>query len=254
MSASFSPLRLNSMNAFLTVVWSGWRGAAVDVFAAMDSLLKENEWPLPRLVLALLVTLGCWIAYVPIHEILHAFGCMVSGGEVDELLIQPLYGGRLLERALPFVRAGGEYAGRLTQFETRGSDLIYLSTDLAPFLLTMFGAIPLLRTARRRHSVTLFGPGTVLAVAPFVSLPGDLYEVGSILVSSGLRALFQGLRVEAVLALRHDDLSVLLSEFSVRFPDNRLMWITAVAASILTGWVVGNLILLLSRVLADRTM
>src|SRR5436309_4033870 len=203
---------LISMNALLTVVWSGWRAAAVEVFAAMNSVLKENKRPLPRLALIMLLTLGSWIAYVPIHEILHAFGCTMSGGEVQELMIQPLYGGRVLEKLFPFVRAGGGYAGRLTRFTTRGSDLIYLSTDLAPFLLTVLGAIPLLRAARKRSSVTLFGPGTVLAVAPLVSLTGDLYEIGSILVGSGLRALSPDLYGESVVTLRHDDLPVLLSE------------------------------------------
>src|SRR5207249_10524929 len=136
----------------------------------------------------------------------------------------------------------------------RGSDVIYLFTDLAPFLLAALGAIPLLRAAQSRGSMILFAPGTVLAVAPFVSLTGDLYEVGSILVTSVLLALFPGLQRGSVVALRHDDLSVLLSEFTVRFPDKRLMWFAAVTASTLAALVVGNLMLLLSRVLTDGTV
>jgi hypothetical protein len=41
---------------------------------------------------------------------------------VWRLEIDPLYGGALLARWLPFVEAGGEYAGRLSGFDTAGSD------------------------------------------------------------------------------------------------------------------------------------
>src|SRR5258708_7146966 len=68
---------------------------------------------------------GGWV-YVPAHELLHAAACRLAGGEVRRLEIAPLYGGTALARLLPFVAAGGDYAGRLSGFDTRGSDLVYL--------------------------------------------------------------------------------------------------------------------------------
>lgn len=197
-----------------------------------------------------MVTLGGWLVYVPLHELLHANGCLAARGQVQELRIQGLYGGHLLEKLFPFVGADGEYAGRLTRFDTRGSDLIYLATDVAPFLLTLL-AFTLLRAARSRHSAALPGLGTVLAGAVLVSVPGDLYEMGSILMSSSLRMFRVGGEDGQILALRHDDLLALLAEFRIRFPHHRAAWAAAVAASAVGGWVLGGTILAASRILAN---
>jgi hypothetical protein len=120
---------------------------------------------------------------VPVHELLHAAACVVAGGEVTRLEIAPLYGGGLLARIFPFVVSGGEYAGRLSGFDTRGSDLIYLATDLGPFILTLFPGVWLLRRAGIAGKPVLFGLALPFAFAPFLSLPGDAYEIGSILVT-----------------------------------------------------------------------
>ena len=76
------------------------------------------------------------VDYVPLHGLLHAFGCELGGGRVWRLKIDPLYGGALLARWLPFVEAGGEYAGRLAGFDTAGSVAVHLFTTGLPFLLT----------------------------------------------------------------------------------------------------------------------
>ncbi len=133
------------------------------------------------LVLAGLVA-GWWI-YVPIHELLHAAGCVVTGGSVSELEIDELYGGSLLARIFPFVTAGGDYAGRLSGFDTGGSDLIYLATVLAPFLLTVFPGVLALRRSGAASAPGLFGISLPFALAPFLSLTGDAYEIGSIFVT-----------------------------------------------------------------------
>jgi len=52
---------------------------------------------------------------------------------VSRLEIDPLYGADALARIFPFVSPGGAYAGRLSGFDTRGSDWIYWLTDLAFF-------------------------------------------------------------------------------------------------------------------------
>jgi hypothetical protein len=136
---------------------------------------RDLAWMLGGLVL------GWWV-YVPLHELLHAFGCLVTGGEVSRLEIDPMYGGALLARVFPWVVSGGEYAGRLSGFDTGGSDVVYLATDLAPFLLAL-AAVWALRRAARAGRPGLFGMAAPFALAPFLSLTGDAYEIGSILVT-----------------------------------------------------------------------
>jgi hypothetical protein len=127
--------------------------------------------------------LGWWL-YVPLHELAHAAGCAAAGGRVYRLEIAPQYGAELLARVFPFVMPGGEYAGRLADFDTGGSDLVFLATDLAPFLLTLFPGVWLLRLAARQGRAFLFAVVLPLAMAPFLALPGDAYEIGSLAVSN----------------------------------------------------------------------
>ena len=110
---------------------------------ALDLLRGEARCvrrPLDLLALALGLAAG-WFVYVPVHELLHAAGCATTGGTVTRLEIAPLYGGALLARIFPFVVPGGDYAGRLSGFDTRGNDLVYLATDLAPFVLTLLPGV-----------------------------------------------------------------------------------------------------------------
>ncbi len=157
-----------------------------DVWRGLDRCLptERSGAGLAFARLALGVLAGWWV-YVPIHELLHAAACSLAGGGVSRLEIAPLYGGALLARLLPFVvpAAGGSYAGRLSGFDTRGSDLIYLATDLGPFVLTLFPGVWALRGAARRGLALAFGVALPLALAPFLSLGGDAYEIGSILVT-----------------------------------------------------------------------
>jgi hypothetical protein len=136
-------------------------------------------------VIVVIFVISWWI-YVPVHELFHAFGCISGGGTVTELEISPKYGGEILQKILPFVSSGSDYAGQLTGFDTRGSDLIYLLTDFFPYLLTVFIGVPLLRSASRSTplgaSIRL-GIALPIAFAPFISFSGDYYEMGSIIVS-----------------------------------------------------------------------
>lgn len=142
---------------------------------------------------------GWWI-YVPLHELLHALACLAAGGEVTRLEIDPLYGGAILARVIPWVEAStSPYAGRLSGFDTGGSDLVYLLTDLGPFVLTLFPGVWWLRRAGEAGHSLLFGASLPFALAPFLSLTGDAYEIGSILVTrlppwsgAGLRGLIRG--------------------------------------------------------------
>src|SRR5258705_6478487 len=97
-----------------------------DVLRGLDRCLDAGVRGLPLAALGL--ALGWWV-YVPLHELLHAAACLVFGGSVTRLEIDGMYGGGLLARMLPFVVSGSQYAGRLSGFDTHGSDAIYLATD-----------------------------------------------------------------------------------------------------------------------------
>jgi hypothetical protein len=173
-----------------------------------------------------------WWIYVPVHELAHAWGCLLTGGDVTRLEIDGLYGAAWLARVFPYVTVGSEYAGRLSGFDTRGSDLTYLATCALPFLLTIVVGVPMLRAVPRargwRRSV-LLGAALPPAFAPFVSLPGDYYEMGSILVTRVVAALVPGF---AVKRWRSDDLIALVGALAPRAS-------AADAAGVLASLIVG---------------
>lgn len=164
--------------------------------------------------------LAGWWVYVPAHELLHAAACQAAGGEVRRLEIAPLYGGAVLARLLPFVAGGGEYAGRLRGFDTRGSDLVYLATDLGPYLLTLAPGVWWLRRAARARRAFAFGASLPVALAPFLSLTGDAYEIGSILVTR----LPPWTGPAARQLLRGDDLWLRLGAIAASAGEARPLW------------------------------
>lgn len=157
-----------------------------DFLAAYDrGIGRQGLWAM------LWVALACglaWWVYVPLHELMHAWGCQLAGGKVTQLDIAEGYGGDLLQRVFPYVRVGSDYAGQLSGFDTHGSDFIYAVTVFFPYLLTLFPGVPLLMLVRaRRHpsvsTLLILGAALPLAWAPFLSITGDYYELGSILAS-----------------------------------------------------------------------
>jgi hypothetical protein len=191
-----------------------------DLLSALDAALMPGTpaWKLlPPLALGMAAS---WMVYVPVHELLHVAGCVVTGGTVTELRLSPIYGAALLSKIFPFIVPSSEYAGRLAGFSTGGSDLRYLATDFAPYLLTILVGVPLLRSrflapargeARGgRRRAWLFGPAVVLAAAPVISLTGDYFEMGSILLTRG----YSMVGVKGLEVLRSDDLFRLLGELS----------------------------------------
>jgi hypothetical protein len=163
-------------------------------------------------ILSLTLTLTA-IVYVPAHELLHAFGCIASGGTVTSLEIQPIYGGAVLAEVFDFVVADSEYAGRLSGFDTHGSDIVYLVTVAMPYLLTVLIGVPALRLCTMRSRPLLFGAATLLSFAPFYSVPGDYYEMGSILATRAatwfLPGTGDGLAYKSV---RSDDVFALIGD------------------------------------------
>ena len=150
-------------------------------------------------VLMMGLMVGWWL-YVPLHELLHAAGCLWTGGEVTRLEIARAYGGDLYAALFDFVVPESEYAGRLSGFSTFGNDGIYLATDLAPYVLTVFPGVYALRRSVAAGRPFLYGFWLSFALAPFISISGDAYEIGSIVVT------WLPLWAEHAELLRSDDL------------------------------------------------
>jgi hypothetical protein len=170
-------------------------------------LLKPDPWPGAALAVATMVV--TWFLYVPIHELLHVAGCLVTGGTVQVLEVSPMYGGHVLARIFSFVHAGGEYAGRLSGFEHGGSDTVYGVTVFMPFVLTIVLGVPLMIRATRRSRPVSFGAGLIIGLAPFMQLPGDYHEMGSIVVT---RAIAVAQDEPLLDAFRSDDVVKLCTE------------------------------------------
>ena len=183
-----------------------------DFMAAMDAQVARASRPKRAFLIVLLSSVASWWVYVPVHELLHALGCYVAGGSVSELQIAPRYGGTLLARVLPFVVGDSDYAGRLSGFDTKGSDLIYLATDALPFLLSVFIGVPLLKACAGGARPVLLGAAFVLGLAPFSSLTGDYYEMGSIITTRAMGVLHGAGGPPPFAALRSDDVVKLVSD------------------------------------------
>lgn len=179
-----------------------WLRLPIDDTLAALELVVGGSRPVLSLALLLAATTACWYVYVPIHELLHALGCAATGGTVTTLEIQAQYGGAWLAEVFSFVVPRGEYAGRLSGFDTHGSDITYLATDALPFVLSVVLGVPALRACARRRRPLLLGVGVVLGLAPFYNLPGDYYEMGSILVTATrVGGDFTGLRADDLFRL-----------------------------------------------------
>ena len=158
----------------------------------------------PRRLVALLAGFlpALWLL-VPVHELLHAAGCALTGGAVSRLEIEPLFGGALLARVFPWIVAGGEYAGRLSGFAPAG-DLSYLAAVLLPHLALAPAGAALCRAAARRGRPALWGASFAAAAQPLASLFGDFYEAAAI----PLTAAAQRLGAAWAPALRGDDVQL----------------------------------------------
>ena len=143
-----------------------------------EAILNQDPVTPALLRLALGLALGWWL-YVPLHELLHAAGCYLGGGTVSELEIKAIYGGGLLKMIFPFITSGGTYAGRLTGFDTGGSDSCYTLTVFFPFILTL-PSLMLMEKSCRLKSAFFFGFMLPAFMAPIISLSGDFLELGGI--------------------------------------------------------------------------
>ena len=159
-----------------------------DLFAGLQRSTDDmGGRALPLLIVA--CAAGWWL-YVPVHELMHAWGAQLGGATVTRLDIDPIYGARLLQRIFPYVQVGSAYAGQLAGFDTHGSDLAYALTVFFPFVLSVAIGVPLLIRAARAPvpgtaPTLLFGFTLPIAWAPILSIGGDFYELGSIAAGGG---------------------------------------------------------------------
>jgi len=208
-----------------------------DYLAALNKCLgRFRTGNLAAIVLSFVFS---WWLYVPMHELFHALGCIIGGGEVSRLEISTMYGADFLKGFFPFIESGSKYAGRLSGFNTHGSDLTYLLTDFSPYILTIFFGVPLLKSVSSGNSSPLmnsfkFGISMPVAYAPFISVTGDFYEMGSIIVSRVAALLMPSVGPER---WRSDDLFKLIEQL---FVPNNVHWVAdsiVVLASFLLGIV-----------------
>jgi hypothetical protein len=185
------------------------------------------------LPLMLLAMFASWWVYVPLHELFHAWGCLLAGGTVTRLEIDTVYGAAWLAQWFPYIVPGSEYAGRLSGFDTGGSDTVYLVTVWFPYLLTLFPGVPALLFASRQGNALLLGAAIPWAYTPFLSLTGDFYEIGSILVSR----LASPWLPEAISRWRSDDVPLLVETLFGATGHGS----TADIAGIVTGFLLGVL-------------
>lgn len=195
-----------------------------------------------------------WWIYVPIHELLHVAGCLLAGGTVQELEIAPLYGGEILSSLFSFVTAGGEYAGRLSGFDTGGSDLVYAVTIAFPFLLTL-PAFAWMKAAAVRRRGFLFGASLPPLFAPLISLTGDFLELGSLLLFQ-----FWPGRGGQHRALVSDDLFRLVDELRMGQYAPLDAWqsapfiLSSLMLSAMLAWLIVWIALLLSRSFTSKSL
>jgi len=167
-----------------------------------------------RILALMLSALAGWWLYVPIHELLHAAGCIWSGGEVTRLELSPEYGAYFLQQWFPWVAVGSDYAGQLTGFDTRQHDGIYLATILLPYVLTIFPGMwlfyrALLSDWSHLSAWIVTGFSLAMVLAPFISIFGDMYEAASILMSRGVSSLQPALELDR---WRSDDFFLLVQQ------------------------------------------
>jgi len=193
------------------LIRSFFRRPLDDVMPAMEHLMTRGN-PAKVMLPMLGLMLGCWFVYVPIHELLHCYGCIWTGGTVTELELQAHYGGNWLKPYFPFIVTGSAYAGRLSGFDTKGNDWIYLATDFGPFALSVLFGVSLLRLCARKRRPWLTAPAFVVGLAPFYNIQGDYYEMGSTIVTRVLTLATGGGNPPRFEGLRSDDIFTLVPD------------------------------------------
>lgn len=187
-----------------------------ELLGAISSLESRPDTSLALKTKLVLWLVALWGFYVPLHELFHALGCLISGGEVWEIELSVWSGGGILGSVFPLFKPVASFGGRLSGYSTGGSDWVYFLTDLFPYFPTMIFGTYLLRRGSSPPRPSVLALGMILALAPFISIPGDYYEMGSILVSDLVRWILSangvGGLVNSVDLIRSDDIISLSSQ------------------------------------------
>jgi len=188
-----------------------WTRPVRDYLRLLDCIQAGFAWW--RLALLGVAAAAGWWVYVPIHELLHAFGCLLTGGEVTRLELSAEYGAAWLQGYFAWIAVGSDYAGQLTGFDTGGNDWIYVATVAAPYIITVFPGVGLLYRSlqgpwQRPWPWLVTGASLSPVLAPFISIFGDDYELASI----GVSRLLSPLASVGVERWRSDDFFLLVGE------------------------------------------
>ncbi len=165
---------------------------------SLDDLLRSSKSPNRTLVVLFVSLIAIWHVYVPVHELLHVAGCLVTGGSVAELALKPQYGGTLLQHVFPFIKPESDYGGQLTGFTTPNY-WAYAVVDFLPFVLSLFG-VALMEAGRVRRSAVAFSAAVILIYVPFISIPGDYYEAVSLVTTQIAAHINPGVDAEILLS------------------------------------------------------
>jgi hypothetical protein len=197
---------------------SGYRLLRDHLVEVAESLIAESGGRSSRKGKLLFWMAVLWAVYVPLHELLHALGCVATGGEVQEIRLSVLFGGSLLERLFPMFQGEWSLGGRVSRFSTGGSDWVYLATDAAPYIPSVLFGVWLMQTGIRSQRTFVLAAGLILSLAPVISIPGDYYEMGSILTGNTAKFVL-GIPPGSPMAnsvdlLRSDDIILLIREIA----------------------------------------
>ena len=210
------PSQAQASKKAVNYLFQGWINAFRDINSVFERFQTEPK-PFLLLIALMLSFLLTWFVYVPIHELLHVAGCVISGGVVEEVVLDRKYGAGFLSKLFPFiVPQSSGYAGRVSGFDP-GSDLGYLITVFFPYILTVFPGVWLLIYSARVKNMWVSGMGMIVGLAPFISLTGDYFEIGTIITTKIWNSVLQGYpaqSIEAYWNLRSDDIFRLISEIS----------------------------------------
>jgi hypothetical protein len=184
---------------------AGPRAALADLLHAIEGVLTPGMPPLRLLIPPVAGLVLGWYAVVWTHPWLHAAGDVLSGGNRMAALLIPYLPSVLI--GVPLLRAAS------------------------------WGALEWWRWRR-----WLFGPGAVLALAPFVGVAGDYYEAGATVITAPLPAAYA--------VLRFDDLFLLIEKLDsgqIMVPGGRLAAGAVCTAGMLAGICLAGWTYLLGR-------
>lgn len=208
-----------------------------------DALLARSSWN--ALAVMVLGIFALWHVYVPAHELLHVAACVLTGGTVETLHLQPRYGANLLKHIFPQVVPATDYAGRLTSFSVP-NDAAYALVDIFPYVPSLLGFTLIVR-AGNRPSALLFAAGLLLAYAPVLGVTGDWYEACS-LMTARIAAAFDSSLPDRILV--SDDVFRNVAELRAAGALNGLTWMLVIGGQLLAIYLV--LVMLAAQVALTR--